>query len=97
MSMNRIKIVFLGLTLGVFLLTPISSFGIEGGASEPNGVYCEINEVKLFADTAEDCLKAGGMVTHTVTTTVEPAKNTDDNPNEEPEIQRTKDKEPVAP
>jgi len=68
--------------------------GIDLGITVPDGVYCEINEVKLFALSAEDCQKAGGIVTHTVTTTVEPAG---DNPNQEPEIQRTKDKEPVAP
>ena len=64
------------------------------GAEEKSGVYCEINGVSLFAQSAEDCEKAGGAVTHTVTTTVQPAG---DNPDQEPEIQRTKDKEPEAP
>jgi len=41
-----------------------------GVVSESGGVYCEINEVKLFALSAEDCEKAGGAVT----TTVEPAE-----------------------
>jgi len=91
--MNRIFVVILGLALGVVMVVPVSAeslFGVSG----PNGVYCEINEVKLFALSAEDCEKAGGAVTHTVTTSVKAAG---DNPNQEPEIQRTKDKEPVAP
>ncbi len=91
--MNRIFVVILGLALGVVMVAPVSAeslFGVSG----PNGVYCEINEVKLFALSAEDCEKAGGAVTHTVTTSVEEAGA---NPNQEPEIQRTKDKEPVAP
>ena len=91
--MNRIFVVILGLALGVVMVAPVSAeslFGVSGS----NGVYCEINEVKLFALSAEDCEKAGGAVTHTVTTSVEEAGN---NPNQEPEIQRTKDKEPVAP
>jgi len=90
--MNRISSIFFGLVLGFFIIShlPEEAAGIEG-ASEPNGVYCEINDVKLFALSEEDCAKAGGTVTHTVTTTVEPAGNA------EPEIQRTKDKEPVAP
>ncbi len=92
--MNRILGVFLILTLGVFMIAPLSFAGVGGGIDSTNGVYCEINEVKLFALSAEDCEKAGGVVTHTVTTTVEPAG---DNPNEEPEIQRTKGKKPVAP
>lgn len=71
-----------------------SSARLMGDASEPNGVYCDINGVKLFAQSSEDCEKAGGSVTHTVTTNVEPVG---DNPNEEPEIQRNKDKEPEAP
>jgi len=99
--MNRILGMFLGLTLAVFMIVPVSVFAGVGdearGVSEPNGVYCEINEVKLFAVTAEDCKKAGGVVTHTVTTTVKSAEKAGENPNEEPEIQRTKDKEPVAP
>ena len=91
--MNRILGVFLGLALGVVMVASVSAeslFGVSG----PNGVYCEINEVKLFALSAEDCEKAGGAVTHTVTTSVKAAG---DNPNQEPEIQRTKDKELVAP
>ena len=40
--------------------------------SQPDGVYCEINGVKLFAETAEDCKKAEGKVTHSVKTTVAP-------------------------
>ena len=82
------------LLLFVFALPQISSARLMGDESEPNGVYCEINGVKLFAQSSEDCEKAGGSVTHTVTTTVDPVG---DNPSEEPEIQRTKDKEPEAP
>ncbi len=63
------------------------------GISETKGVYCEINEVRLFALTAEDCEKAGGMVTHTVNTEVKEVEP--GNPNESPEIQRKKDKEPA--
>ena len=65
--------------------------------SEPQGVFCEINGVKLMAKTAEDCEKAGGAVTHVITTTVTPAGDATDNPEQEPEIQREKNKEPVAP
>ena len=72
--MKRIKGVFLGLFLGAFMVTSISAFAgtLKEAVSEPEGVYCEINEVKLFADSSEDCEKAGGAVTHTVTTTVKP-------------------------
>ncbi|MEK6224010.1 MAG: hypothetical protein N2A97_04000 [Thermodesulfobacteriales bacterium] len=94
--MNRIFVTVLGLLLVAVMISPQSAKAVMG-ASEPNGVYCEINDVKLFAQTAEDCQKAGGVVTHTVTTTVKPAETSGDNPNQEPEIQRTKDKEPVAP
>jgi len=69
--MKRILGVFLGLTLGVFMIAPMSAFAGWGRVvSESGGVYCEINEVKLFALSAEDCEKAGGAVT----TTVEPAE-----------------------
>ncbi len=90
--MYKVLGVFLGLVIAVFIIIP-SSWGMLSmkSVNEPNGVYCEINDVKLFALSAEDCAKAGGSVTHTVTTTVEPA-----NPDQEPEIQRTKDKEPVS-
>ena len=89
--MNRILGVFL--VLGAIMFLPVAAWSIAPeGTSQPNGVYCEINGVKLFAQSAEDCAKAQGNVTHTVTTTVTPA-----NPDQEPEIQRTKDKEPVAP
>jgi hypothetical protein len=89
--MNRILVSVLGLLLLAVIVSPQSAKAVMG-ASEPNGVYCEINDVKLFAQSAEDCAKAKGAVTHTVTTTVEPA-----NPNEEPEIQKTKNKQPEAP
>ena len=72
--MNRILGMFLGLTLGVFMVAPLSFAIVMAGIDSTNGVYCEINEVKLFALSAEDCEKAGGVVTHTVTTTVEPAE-----------------------
>jgi hypothetical protein len=74
--MNRILGMFLGLTLGVLMIAPLSfaNFFPTEGTDSTNGVYCEINEVKLFALSAEDCGKAGGVVTHTVTTTVEPAE-----------------------
>jgi len=78
------------------LFTPVKSQAglLMGDIGVSNGVYCEINEVTVFAQSTEDCEKAGGMVTHTVTKEVKAA---DDNPNQEPEIQRTKDKEPEAP
>jgi len=71
--MNRILGMFLGLTLGVLMIAPLS-FALNLGIDSTNGVYCGINDVKLFALSAEDCEKAGGVVTHTVTTTVEPAE-----------------------
>lgn len=93
--MNRILVTVLGLLLVAVIASPQSAKAVmESADNMPNGVYCEINDVKLFAQSAEDCEKAGGAVTHTVTTTVEPAG---DNPDQEPEIQRTKDKEPEAP
>jgi len=70
---------------------------VEESASEPQGVFCEINGVKLMAKTAADCEKAGGTVTHVITRTVTPAGEAMGNPEEEPEIQRDKDKEPEAP
>ena len=78
--MKRITGLFLGLFLGAFMVTSISAFA--GPAVEvvsgPDGVYCEINEVKLFAESSEDCEKAGGTVTHTVTTTVKPVDDDND-------------------
>ncbi|GJM15162.1 MAG: hypothetical protein DHS20C13_04890 [Thermodesulfobacteriota bacterium] len=91
--MSRILVTVLGLLLVTVMVSPQSAKAVMESTGQPNGVYCEINGVKLFAQSAEDCEKAEGSVTHTVTTTVQPA----DNPNEEPEIQRTKDKEPKAP
>jgi hypothetical protein len=70
--MNSISKIFFVLVLGVLMIAPLS-FALED-IDSTNGVYCEINEVKLFALSAEDCGKAGGVVTHTVTTTVEPAE-----------------------
>ncbi len=91
--MNRILVTVLGLLLVAVIVSPQSAKAVMESSSQPNGVYCEINDVKLFAQTAEDCEKAGGSITHTVTTTVQPAEN----PNEEPEIQRDKNKKPEAP
>lgn len=71
--------------------------GLVFGADSTQGVYCEINGVKLMAKTDADCEKAGGTVTHVISTTVTPAGEEMDNPNEEPEIQREKDKAPEAP
>ena len=75
--MTRILGVILGFTLGIamFAHSALSADVYEvvnDNISEKEGVYCEINEVKLFALSAEDCQKAGGAVTHTVKTTVEP-------------------------
>ena len=97
--MSRVILIsglLLSMVLAVCLSGPINSnAGLMMGADGVSGgVYCEINEVKMFAQSAEDCEKAGGTVTHTVTKEVKAA---DDNPNEEPEIQRTKDKDPEAP
>jgi len=71
-------------------------FGVSS-TSEPQGVFCEINGVKLMAKTAADCEQAGGTVTHVITRTVTPAGDAMSNPEEEPEIQREEDKEPEAP
>ena len=91
--MNRILVTVLGLLLVAVMVSPQSAKAVMESSNQPNGVYCEINDVKLFAQSAEDCEKAGGSVTHTVTTTVQPAEN----PNAEPEIQRDKNKKPEAP
>ena len=92
--MNRILVTVLGLLLVAVMVSPQSAKAImTESTGQPNGVYCGINDVKLFAQSAEDCEKAGGSVTHTVTTTVQPAEN----PNAEPEIQRDKNKKPEAP
>ena len=40
------------------------------GITEPKGVFCEINDVRLFAKTSAECVKAGGVVTHTVNTEI---------------------------
>jgi len=80
--MNRILVTVLGLLLVAVIVSPQSAKAIMQSTNQPNGVYCEINDVKLFALSAEDCEKAGGGVTHTVTTTVEPVEKAGDNPNE---------------
>lgn len=78
--MNGFSRLFLGLTFGMFMFIPMSVCAYElapqsaEGASESSGVYCEINDVKLFATSRDDCEKAGGIVTHSVTTTVIPAE-----------------------
>lgn len=46
-----------------------SSWGV---ADTPVGVYCTINDVRLMAQSAEDCSKAGGSVTHSLTTIATP-------------------------
>ena len=43
---------------------------ILGIALLANGVFCEINDVRLFAKTAVECVEAGGVVTHAVNTEV---------------------------
>ena len=93
--MYRITGVFLGLAFGIFMFSsaPAGAIDLPDAVTAPNGVYCEINDVRVFARSAEDCAKANGAVTHTVTTKVEPVGN----PDQEPEIERTKDKEPEAP
>jgi len=69
--MSRILGILFGLVLGVVMSVSVSSMALGFvGVSETDGVYCEINEVKLFAANAEDCEKAGGTVTHTVSTEV---------------------------
>lgn len=97
--MNRIMGVFFGLALAVFMIVPVSFFGIStamGGESKV--VYCEINDVKLYAHNAEDCEKAGGkVVTEDINMVVMPEAKAWDNPEEQPQIQRTKDKKPKAP
>ena len=78
--MYKYLVQILGLAFGVSILFSASTIAVLDieGVTEPKGVYCEINEVKLYAQTSEDCNKAGGTVTHIVTTTVKPAG---DNPN----------------
>ena len=74
--MKRLLAIILGLVFGISIFIPASSFGekVIGidlmGTSMADGVYCEINDVRLFALTKEDCEKAGGEVTHTVKTQV---------------------------
>lgn len=78
MSIYRVRKLFYVLVLGLLMIAPVSAVAAmlgEEGAGLPNGVYCEINEVKLFALSAEDCAKAGGKVTHTVKTSVEPVES----------------------
>ena len=74
--MNRILVTVLGLLLLAVFVSPHSAKAVmpDESSNLPNGVYCEINDVKLFAQSAEDCVKAGGVITHTVTTTVKPAE-----------------------
>ncbi len=74
MSIYRNKTASFGIMISILILVPVTALGLVagGGISDPNGVYCEISKVKLFALSAEDCKKAGGIVTHTVTTTVKP-------------------------
>ncbi len=93
--MTKILGFFFAIALGVVMIAPVSVFAFAGADSPTDGVYCEINEVKLFAASADDCAKAGGTVTHTISTEIKEVGS--DNPNAEPEIQRTKDKEPKAP
>lgn len=91
-----VLVVSITLAGNVFAI-PLMDWNEIEGTSEPKGVFCEINGVKLMAKTQADCEKAGGTVTHIISTTVTPAGEAMDNPNEEPEIQREKDKEPEAP
>jgi len=89
---------FLGLVLAVFMIFPISFFGISTAIGEETKVvYCEINDVKLYAHNAEDCEKAGGKVVTEEIDMVVPPEKAVDNPEEQPKIQRTKDKKPKAP
>ena len=73
--MRTIACISLVFIFGILVFHPTSALGnkiigIDLGATIPDGVYCEINEVKLFAQSEEDCEKAGGIVTHTVKTEV---------------------------
>ena len=77
--MNTMIAVLFVLSLAMVVPSVGWSAGLDA-SDTPKGVYCVINEVKLFALSEEDCTKAGGAVTHTVTTTVQPA---DDNPDKE--------------
>jgi len=56
---------------------------------EETGVFCKINKVRLFAQSAEDCEKAGGIVTHIFTKKV---KAVGDTTSDDPETQSIKDK-----
>lgn len=96
--LNRIMGAFFGVALAVFMIVPVSFFGISNAVGEETKVeYCEINDVKLYAHNAEECVKAGGkVVTEDINMVVMPEKAVD-NPEEQPKIQRTKDKKPKAP
>lgn len=79
------KILFLSLFLSAALFA-FSTTKAEAGICPPmcsaelgadnvsRGVFCEINEVTLFAVSAEDCKKAGGVTTHSVKAVVEPVE-----------------------
>lgn len=74
----------LGVTaVALFSVAPLGALAQDGtipgmvksswdAADTPVGVYCSINNVRLMAQSAEDCSKAGGSVTHSLTTTVTP-------------------------
>ncbi|WP_417684525.1 hypothetical protein [Roseibium sp.] len=53
---------------GPFTLPP---FGTE---DVPAGVLCQVKDVTVLAQSAEDCTKIGGAATHTVTTVKTPVK-----------------------
>ena len=93
--MSRLLRISLAIAFAVFLISPVTGLAFIGGDTPMDGVYCEVNGVKLFAANADDCKKAGGKVTHIVTTQVNEVGS--DNPNQEPKIQRGKDKKPKAP
>lgn len=43
------------------------SISVHFGADGENAVICSVSEVTLLAESADDCTKAGGTVTHEVT------------------------------
>ena len=74
--MNRIHILIIAVFFGAALVLPSVSYGdkiigIDLGTDVPPGVFCEINEVTLVAQSKEDCEKAGGNVTKATTDPVE--------------------------
>lgn len=79
----RTQQILAAMAAALVLVAPLGALAQEGtipgmiksswdAVDTPVGVYCTINDVRLMAQSAEDCQKAGGSVTHSLTTTVTP-------------------------